>query len=253
MRALAIALTGMALSLLPHTVASEDSQTILERFAADYESDPNFVGPIVFGVKVDGEFFTIDAQRENTVVRLGKPDRPTFYFVMDGETLSAIYEGALNALTAAGKARSSDYAPLDLAMMDGFAPEEDFAKSLRRLAFHFWTRGHPEVIPFGEEFTRRIHGAGASVLFYQPGFRSAYFAVRPGEHINEDPTDQVNDFPSLLIVFHGSINGRIDGKLMKLDAGNAYFIPRSQPHEFWNPAEATETAELFLLMFGEGA
>ena len=122
------------MSLLPLTVASEDARAILERFAADYESDPNFVGPIIFGVKIDEEFFTIDARRGNTEVRIGKPDRPTFYFVMDGETLAATDEGAVNALTAAGKARASEYAPLDLAMMNGFAPEGDFARKLRRLA-----------------------------------------------------------------------------------------------------------------------
>ena len=60
-----------------------------------------------------------------------------------------------------------------------------------------------EIIPFGAETTRVVHGAGMGVLYYQRGLRSAFFHIKPGQHINADPKDQTNPFPSLFIVTGG--------------------------------------------------
>jgi len=230
----------------------DEPLAILERYAADYTEDPN-AEDMVFGVRVDDAWYTVDARGDAVHARAGRPGEPTFYFETDADTLGRLDAGELNALTAAGKARASDFAPLDFGVMDGFEPAPGLGRRLRRLVFHFWTRGQPEVIPFGPAHTRTIHGGDGSVLFYQDGFRSAYFHIRPGQHVNEDAGEQSNPFPSLLVVIDGRVNGRINGVELELTSGNAYFIPAGHAHEFWLPPGAPAPAEALLLMFGEGA
>ena len=231
--------------------AAEPEET-LQRFVANYAEDPS-AQQILFGVDVDGDWFTVDSSDDGVELRAGRPDEPTFFYSMSAETLGAIDSGLMNALTAAGKARSSDSAPLEVGLMDGYEPGPEFGRLFRTLTFHFWTRGLPEAIPFGESFARTVHGGEASVLFYDTGFRSSYYAIQPGQHTNKNPADQVNEFPSLLVVLVGPLYGRIDGREVSLESGHAYLIPAGQAHEFWNPPEAEHSAETLLLMFGEGA
>jgi len=232
--------------------SGDESLAILERYAADYQQDPN-AEEVVFGVRVDEAWYTVEATADDVRARAGRPSKPTLYFETDAETLTRLDAGQLNALTAAGKARASDFAPLDFGTMDGFEPGPGLGRRLRTLVFHFWTRGQPEVIPFGPEHTRRIHGGDGTVLFYQDGFRSAYFHIRPGQHVNSERSDQTNPFPSLVVVIGGRMNGRINGVELTLTSGNAYYIPAEHRHEFWLPADAPAPAEALLLMFGEGA
>jgi hypothetical protein len=44
------------------------------------------------------------------------------------------------------------------------------------------------------------HGRNAVVFQYDREFRSAWYQVKPGMHINADPKDQTNNFPQLIIV-----------------------------------------------------
>ncbi|MEE2566360.1 hypothetical protein [Hyphobacterium marinum] len=40
---------------------------------------------------------------------------------------------------------------------------------------------------------------------------------------------------------------------VRIEAGNAYFIPTGHAHEFWLPEDADHDATGFLFMFGDGA
>lgn len=235
-----------------------DPGAVIQRFAADYADDPFLDRETVFGVEVDGEWWTVRAlpgaggSAGDVRVTAGRPPAPTFYFTVDRETLRRIDAGQMNALTAMGKARESDAAPMDIATMDGFAPSDpDFGAWVIPFVFHFWTRGQPEIIPFNSEATRTVHGAQAAIFYYQEGLRSAFFEVRPGQHVNADPADQSNPFPSLFIMVEGRVRARIGGRDMELEAGNAMFIPAGVTHEFLNPFDAPGRG--ILLMFGEGA
>ena len=64
--------------------------------------------------------------------------------------------------------------------MKGFQPNQNTIARVLPLYFHFWNRGNPEIIPFGLDYTRFTHGAQATVLYYQPGFRSGYIAIKKG-------------------------------------------------------------------------
>jgi hypothetical protein len=123
---------------------------------------------------------------------------------------------------------------------------------IKRLSFHFWTRGFPEVVKFGQgSQTRVLHGGNAVLFYYQEGFRSGWFQIVEGQHVNEDDSDQTNPFPSMLIITKGNLQSRIGGEERVLRAGETVFIGPGITHEFWNDEE--EAAEGVLVMFGEGA
>jgi quercetin dioxygenase-like cupin family protein len=157
----------------------------------------------------------------------------------------------MNALTGAVKAFSTDYAPFDMEAMEGYQPGEDFVAKVVPFMFHFWTKGTPEIIPFGPEYSRNTHGAQATIFFYQPGLRSGWGILYPGQHANEHPKSKSNSFPSLLIFTKGKAVARLNGKDQEIKEGQAIFIPPGMEHEFLNPFDLP--AEFILLMFGEGA
>jgi mannose-6-phosphate isomerase-like protein (cupin superfamily) len=239
-------------SQTPDTVAA-----ILERFVADFRGDSAIHDALTFSVQIGDEHWHVIAgpaasgQPREVALRTGEPATPTFYFRMDRDTLQRIDRGELNALTAAVQAFSTDPAPLRVGLMDGAPRSPEALNVMQRALFHFWTRGNPEVIPFGDAFTRSTHGTDAVVLYYQRGFRSGWFSLKPGQHANKDPRSQVNPFPTLLIVTSGHVKGRIGGREIDGRAGQAVLIPASTTHEFWNTSD--KPVEGLLIMFGGGA
>ena len=225
----------------------------LQDFVADYAQDPYVTGPQSFGIRIDDRWFTVIATPGQAALRDGAPATPTFYFHGDAAAVEAVHNGRWSGLTAMVKEFSTDPAPLDMDVMEGFQPTETFLNDLLGTAFHFWNRGQPEIIPFGRDHTRLTHGANAGVIYYQPGFRSGFFNIRPGQHVNENPASQTNPFPSLFIVTEGWAHARINGRDLIIEEGNAYFVPTGQDHQFWLPDDAAHEVNGFLVMFGEGA
>lgn len=243
---------------VPAQASDSDVRGILDRFAADYEIDPYLTRAVVFGVRVDGEWWTIRASPSlrgspaEVLVDEGRPEEPTFFFFLDRETLGKLDRGELNARTALGKARMSDSAPMDIDPTD---PELEWTQAFDRtvdsVANHFWLRGRPELIAFNKEASRVLHGANAVLLHYSEGLRSVWYQLEPGQHINAEPKDQVNPFPSLFIFVSGSAKARIGGIETEIVGGTATLVPAGVAHELWNPGE--EPLEFVLIMFGEGA
>lgn len=233
-------------------------KVILEKYARDYEQDVTFTKDVTFGVKVGESFWSViaKAKKDNApasvTVSEGKPADPTYYFFTDLETLKKIDKGEMNALTASAKAFETDYAPFDVDVMEGYQPDKNFMTDLLSVYFHFWTRGLPEVVPFGVDMTRMTHGAQAAVFYYQPGFRSAYVAVKKGQHANKEEKSKTNPFPSMLILIKGEGKAVINGKTIAVKAGQCIVIPANVEHEFLNP-DNNEPLEGILLMFGKGA
>lgn len=235
----------------------KDARTIIESYAEDYQSDLTLKKDITFAVKVDDTFWHVKAKAKTAespakvTVYDGKPKQPTFYFKTDLETLNKVDKGQLNALTGAAKAFSSDFAPFDADVMEGFNPDQEFLKTLMSVYFHFWTKGLPERIPYGLDYTRFTHGAQAAIFYYQPGFRSGYVAIKKGQHANEDEKSKSNPFPTLLIAIEGQAKIIINGVESVFTKGEAILIPAGVKHEFINENE--NVFEAILLMFGEGA
>lgn len=136
-----------ALACLAAPATAKDTPSdlaILESYAADFEKDPGLVEPVVFGVKVGKTFYTVeaapakDAAPAQVGVRPGAPSTPAFYFTVESsDWLGKLYRGEVNALTSMAKAFETDYAPMDIDVMEGFAPPEDFGDAIIPFTFHF--------------------------------------------------------------------------------------------------------------------
>lgn len=235
-----------------------DAVGIINSYVEDYRQDRYASEPMLFGVAVPGHGkWTVEVTGNKSEVGWevllsdGFPDRPTFYYSIEFETLQAVNEGKLNALTAQGKAFVGDYTPMSVQMMEGFSPSmQDYAK-INPFSFHFWTRGFPEIIPFGEGMTRRAHGSNFTVFYYETGIRTAWYRVLPGERVRDDAREQAMPFPMLIVAIKGTTEGEVDGKRVSLSSGNTIFIPPNVMHKWWN--ETDEATEAILIMFGEGA
>jgi len=242
----------------PDTAAAGDTRQILQRYVDDYRGDP-MLQDATFGIRIgDSERWYVVATRgtgdapPSVTLHEGDPDAPTWYFQLeDAELLSKFDRGELAAGTSMAKAFTSDYAPMDVDAMDGFQPDESFMSVLMGTIFHFWSRGIPEVTRFNADVTRFTHGTDLVVLHYQPGLRSAWFSIKPGQHVNADERSRTNPFPSLVIVTRGKGMAKIGGKDTEIAEGQSIFIPPEVSHEFTNPSETP--VEGILLMFGEGA
>jgi len=246
--------------------ASEErsAQDILDSYVTDFRSDPAADRAITFGVRVTGQgggdwHVVVSGKKSaetgdrDVTLASGFPKEPCVFYKVDLPTLRKIDSGKLNALTAMAAAFTTDVTPMDIDATDGFAPpsEDFFTKEFVPFTFHFWTRGLPEIVPFGSDLTRKTHGANVTVFYYEKGLRTAWGEVRKGEHVNADPQSQTNPFPSMLIVLSGKLDARLGGKAVSLEKGQMAFIPPGMTHEFWNNHD--EAVQVILLMFGEGA
>ena len=91
-------------------------------------------------------------------------------------------------MTAVGRERMSDKTPLDIGFIEGFLPSMDFIYgTLMPLGFHFFSRGKPEVISYGEKFSRFVHGGNTVIFYYQKGLRISWYQVKKGMKINNSP------------------------------------------------------------------
>lgn len=241
--------------------AGRPAGEILKSYVEDFRSDPAAGAPSVFGISVRGAsdpdwHVVVSGKKDNSgkfevVLRQGLPKEPAFVYTTDLATLQKIDRGEMNALTAMGKARMSDQAPMDITFMPGFTPADDFVAFFLPLSFHFWTKGFPETVSFSAAEGREVHGATMVVLYYQKGLRSAWGQIRKGQRVNADPRDQVNPFPTMFIGLRGRAMLKVGGVEMALDAGHMLFVPPGTAHEAWNPYD--EPAECIILMFGDGA
>jgi len=235
-----------------------DIPSIIESYVEDFKLDRYAKEPMTFGIEVPGSGtwnveVTGNATDEGWEVNIadGKPSKPTFIYKIEPETLKAIHAGKLNALTAQGKAFVGDYTPMSISMMEGYEPNMEEYGQINPFSFHFWTRGFPEIIPFGEGLTRRAHGSNFTVFYYEPGLRTAWYRVLPEERVRDDAREQAAPFPMLVVAIKGTTEGEVDGNRVSLSAGNTIFIPANVNHKWWN--ETDEATEAVLIMFGEGA
>lgn len=231
---------------------------ILQAFAADFERDPMLTEPWTFGVRVGEAMYTIAARPASAdrpadvSARAGAPGEPTFHYTVESrEYLQKLHHGEMAALTLMARAFDTDVTPMDIEFDEGFEPPEGFGAKLLPMTFHFWTRGGPEVVPFGPDRTVRTHGTNAGIFYYQPGFRSGWFNIEPGDRVNEDEASRTNPFPSMMIMVDGEVTALIGEEETTFREGTMMLIPAGVSHRFVNDGDAAAFG--FLFMFGEGA
>lgn len=240
------------------SIILSDAEEIIQSYVADYRNDRFAEDAMIFGIEVPNYgTWTVNvtgnkiASNWEVLVESGLPKKPTFIYIIEFETLKAIHEGKINALTAQGKAFAGDYTPMSIKQMEGYEPSvEEYAK-INPFSFHFWTRGFPEIIPFSEGMTRKAHGSNFTVFYYQTGLRTAWYRVLPEERVRDDAREQAAPFPMLIIAIEGTTEGEVDGQRVSLSKGNTLFIPADVAHKWWN--ETNEATEAILIMFGDGA
>ena len=241
----------------PGDTAAESAEAHLSRLAQAWqgEREVKLDEPVRLKIVVQGEgggaWYLDLTNAPRAALRQGTPPDWDLAFTLDVVTLGRMVRGELNALTAMGQARSSDPIPLRPELSERFAKRTDASLLFRRISHHFWSPGFPEVVRFNERAARLVHGANAVVLFYDRAFRSAWFQVKPGMHMNEAKAERANKFPNAIIVVRGSLQARLDGTERTLREGEAVLIPAGVEHEFW--ARPDQGAELIWLAFGEGA
>jgi len=231
------------------------AEKMLQDFVNSYNQKCKPKNEILFGFEVDAGksgIWTIHATPDaGAVLKKGKPEKPTIMMFTDMKTLKNIHSGKMNFLTAVGRAHITDPAPLNFRFMKGAVPNPAVIYGNLPFLFHFFNRGSPEIIPFGEEHSRFIHGGNAVPIYYDEGLRTAWYQVKKGMVINKEERDQKNPFPTLIICIQGAAKAKLGDKELELKKGMSVFIPAGMTHTIWN--ENKEPFEFIIVMFGEGA
>ncbi|MEO0573516.1 MAG: cupin domain-containing protein [Bacteroidota bacterium] len=241
-------------------VLKNEIKEIIQSFVIDYRSDRYATNPKIVGIEVpevNGKWTITITGKEiapkkwEVFLSEGLPKQPSYVYRAEAGILKAMNEGKVNAMTAQVKAFSSDYAPLDTHEMEGFKPTEEDNGEMNAFSFHFWTKGFPEVVPFRPSATRKAHGLGATIFYYEKGLRTGWGLMMPGDRVREDAREQAMPFPMMGVLIKGTAKGIVDGAPITVSEGNTVFIPANVHHKWWN--ESDEPCELILIMFGQGA
>jgi mannose-6-phosphate isomerase-like protein (cupin superfamily) len=196
-------------------------------------------------------------QPNEVVLGRGQPAQPTWFFSIDhADYLQRLDRGEVTFGTLAGKAKQSDKVAMDADFMPGFTPDartpgSDFYQTFTRVSFHFWYRGNPEIVPFGTQALRNIHGADSTALYYQPGLRTIWFSIKKGQHANRGSGEGVGPWSKLLIFVNGAGKARIGERTIDVKEGDRLFVPPGAVNQFWN--DSPTALEGVLIIFGEGA
>lgn len=232
-----------------------EARGILEGFIEDFSDDPyakEFEKTFGITVRDVGEWYVEIRGSESIVLKDGAVPVPAMFFITDMETLRLIDRGEMGIMTSMGRERLSDQTPMNFGLANGYQYTPQFMAEVMPFIFHFWTKGQPEIVRFGDlDQARLVHGAYATPFYYEEGLRSGYYRLEKGQHINADEEMQANPFPSLFILIGGAMESRIGGKELTLVGKQAMLVPAGVPHEFWNLGDTP--AEFIIIMFGEGA
>ncbi|MEM6891938.1 MAG: hypothetical protein AAF636_28060 [Pseudomonadota bacterium] len=250
--ALLLACTAAAQNVNPPEKAV--TEEILKRFTEDYDRDPMAIDA-TFGIEVGENRWRVDSilsdEKRVTTLRDGFGDAELMYYTLDRETLHLIDRKVWTGLTAMAAATSADKTPLEVEFTPEYVRPADYDEIFRRLTFHFWNRGFPEITRYGPENSRVAHGAPATVLYYDKEFRSAVYHVPAGFGKDQAPTLAAR-FPRMIIVLSGGVDGEMGDVPFAAKPGEMFLTPPNIPVTFWNASE-TETLSFVWVGWGEGA
>ncbi len=232
--------------------ADPSVEAMLREFATAYSEVAPTNLELAVGIEVSppGESWYVSVSGDSGVnLSPGTHDAPAMIIRMSQETLGRIYHGSLTAFTAGAKASDAETAPLEVEFRLPAQGLADPKGALLGFIQHFFVRSRPERIPLAEEYSRVVHGAHAIPLYYATGFRSAWYKIEDGQHLNE-PGD-TNPFPQAFIVVSGQGRAKIGAAEAEVRAGESYYIPPGSDHVLW-PVPG-ESLEVIWLAWGEGA
>ncbi len=250
----AIALPTSANAQIREPLARDTIEATLERFVANYRIDPSAVDT-KFGIEVDSHRWRVisrkNGDRRTVTLERDFGDDTFFYFKTDRETLNLIDQGIWSALTGMGSENAAGETPMDILFTEGYEKPADYEATSRRLLFHFWTKGFPEIVPYRTQNSRVVHGAPASVLYYDKNFRSAAYHVPAGLGREQAPITAA-PFPRMVIVISGTAEGESEGNKFTAEAGEMFFMAPDVSNHFWNASDE-EVLSFIWVMWGDGA
>ena len=223
-------------------------EVMAESFKDKISHDFSLVAQLDIRDRNESWHVIVEKGQKVTVAR-GVHKQALCFFYTTADTLRLIYEGKMTAATAASKAKGSDQPPLDLKLAEGLEFTPEVRTQLYTFLYHFFNPSFPERILLGEEHSRLVHGGNVIALYYNPGFRSAWYLLKKGEKLNE-PGD-TNPFPQAFIFIDGEGFAKIGDKTIKVRKGESYYIPPDSDHVVWT--ESDRPLILIWLAWGEGA
>lgn len=221
----------------------------LSKMAANYSlvKPKDFSGIVNFCI---GQNKFICTMTEDSVkIEEGYSDQQLLDFLMEPETFEKLKNGTWTALTAAGREDMRQSAPLDFKLGAAQKLSAEILHLTYHLGTHFFTLEYPQVIRFGPDNTRLVHGGNAAALAYGYGVRFAYYTITGDEQINRE--EDKNPFYQLVCIINGRGTAWVAGKEILLEKGIAIYVPINETHIF--RAAEGHHLELFILMYGPGA
>ncbi|HWN80822.1 MAG TPA: cupin domain-containing protein [Candidatus Udaeobacter sp.] len=198
-----------------------------------------------------GEWFVTPRSDGDVELSAGKAPNPGFTCELDAVTLGRLYRGELSGMTAAGKGTGDESSPLEI--LPGSSVKENAQRASLAPVFHFlthfWNAGDPERIVLGREHARPMSGASLVGLYYHPGFRSAWYAVRGQESLNGEGDS--SPYPQAYVILRGRARIVIDRRPVEVPAGESIYVPPGAKHAV--RSQDGGEVELLWLAWGEGA
>lgn len=226
--------------------------TILQDLARAYRAGAPPAQPFTVQFEIEPEpqcwHVRFDSEPAPTV-EPGASQEARFTCLLSRATLERLVAGDLAPLTAAGRTRLSEPAPLDFRLPEGLSLTPAVQSQLIDFAQRFFNPTSPQRVRLGEDHTRPIHGGHAVAMFYGTGFRSAWYLLQPGERLNA-PGD-TDPFAQAFVFLSGRGRARIGDQSLNVQANEAYYVPPGAQHIVWNDKEQPLT--LLYLAWGEGA
>jgi hypothetical protein len=198
-----------------------------------------------------GEWFLAPRAGGEVDLKPGRAPDPGFTCELDAETFGQLFRGEISGMTAAGKGTGEEASPLEI--LPGSAVQENAPRASLAPVFHFithfWNGRDPEIIALGREHSRPLSGAAIVGLFYHPGFRSAWYAVRGKESLNGEGDS--SPYPQAYVILRGRARIQIDRRSIEVPAGEAIYVPPAAKHAV--QSQDGGEVELLWLAWGEGA
>jgi mannose-6-phosphate isomerase-like protein (cupin superfamily) len=232
--------------------AAPTVREMLRDFTTAYsEVAPTDVAFVVgIDVSPPGDSWYVSVSGDSGVdLNQGVADAPAMIVRMSQETLEHIHRGRMTAFTAAAKGSGADTAPLEIEFGPPAEQLADPRGTLLGFIQHFFVRSRPERILLGDGYSRVVHGAHAIPLYYASGFRSAWYKIMDGQHLNE-PGD-TNPYPQAFIIVSGQGRAKIGDAELDVRAGESYYVPPDSDHVLW-PAPGQSLVVIWLA-WGKGA
>ena len=199
-----------------------------------------------FNLKVGCENFNICVGQDEIDVNKGLVENALITMKMEENTWDNLVSGKCSGMTAAGREKMSQPAPLDFEFGDKINSET--MQKIYHLAMHFFNTDFPTYAKFGKENTRKIHGGNAVPLAYGHGVRSAYYTISGDEQTNSEEKDP---WWQCFIIISGEGIANIDNKEMEIKKGMAIHVPPNVIHTF--RAKPKGCLEFIWIAYGEGA